>query len=117
MKDFFKDIRADKIALIGFLISGLLSVFSLTLILVKYKNLPPFIPIFNQLPWGEQRLAPVLVIFIPLIVNWMVFILNIIYSALIYQKAPLASRMLSTTSIVVTVLVFLFLVKTIRIIT
>jgi len=117
MREFFKDIRRDKIARIGFSISGALSVFSFIFILVKYKNLPPFLPIFNQLAWGEQRLGPVLTIFIPIIVNWVVIVLNLISSALIYRKAPLLSRMLSATSVIVTVLVFLFLVKTIRIIT
>jgi len=117
MKEFFKDIRSDKIARIGFLISGALSAFSFILILAKYRNFPPFIPIFNQLPWGEQRLAPLLAIFIPIIVNWAVLILNLITSALVYQKVPLASRMLSATSAVVSLLVFLFLVKTIKIIT
>ncbi len=117
MNEFFKNIIRDKIARIGLLTSVVLSFFSLIFILIKYKNLPPFIPVFNQLPWGEQRLGPTPAIFIPLFTSWTVIILNLIISILIYQKAPLASRMLLTTSMAVSILVFLFLLRTIMLVT
>lgn len=113
MKEFFKDIRHDKTSRFGFLSAFTLSLLTFFYILFIYKNLPPFIPIFNQLPWGEQRLGVTLTIFIPLLIDWVIIVFNLFISAIIYQKMPLVSRMLAATSFIVTLFTFLFVVKTV----
>jgi len=113
MKEFFRYIRLDKTARFGFLSPCILSLLTFFYILLTYKNLPPFIPIFNQLPWGEQRLGITLTIFIPIIIDWLIILLNLFISALIYQKMPLLSRMLATTTFIATLLSSLFVVKTV----
>lgn len=117
MKEFFKDMNQDKTARFGFLGSLVLSFLIFFYILLTYKNLPPFIPIFNQLPWGEQRLGIALTIFIPILIDWATIILNLFISVLLYKKMPLVSRILATTTFVVTALTFLFVVKTIVLVT
>lgn len=117
MKEFFKDIGRDKIGRFGFLSACILSLLTFLYILLTYKNLPPFIPIFNQLPWGEQRLGITLTILIPIIIDWLIILLNLFISALIYQKMPLLGRMLATTTFIATLLSSLFVVKTVVLVT
>lgn len=113
MKKFFKYIIRDKTARFGFLGAFILSILVFFYILLTYKNLSPFIPIFNQLPWGEQRLGVTLTIFIPLLIDWVIIVFNLFISAIIYQKMPLVSRMIAMTTFIVTLLTFLFVVKTV----
>lgn len=113
MKEFFKDIKADKIGRFGFLTACVLSLLTFFYILITYKNLPPFIPIFNQLPWGEQRLGITAAIFIPFSFDWLIIILNLFIFVLIYRKMPLLARMLAITTFIVALLTFLFVVKTV----
>ncbi|MBI2028082.1 MAG: hypothetical protein HYT07_00600 [Candidatus Levybacteria bacterium] len=113
MKEFFKDVRSDKTTNIGFFTSLALIIVTLILTLFFYGKLPPFVPIFNQLPWGEERLGRTIAIFVPILTATSIFVLNLIASALVYKKIPLVSRMFAGTSLLVTILTFLFIVKTI----
>lgn len=113
MKEFFKDISKDKTIVPSFLINGLSIIISVIFILFSYGNLPPFIPIFNQLPWGEQRLGPTIAIFIPVLAAILVLVINIFTSTITYKKIPLVARMLAAVSLLASVLTFLFIVKTI----
>ena len=117
MKRFFKQLYSDKTARFGFLSALALSLLSFIVTLFAYRSLPPFIPIFNQLPWGEERISETLAIFIPLLIGIFIIFFNLMIAALIYQKYPLVSRMVAMTSAVMSVLVFLFLVNTIMLIT
>jgi hypothetical protein len=58
MKEFFKDIIPDRIIISAFFINIFLIITTVVYILISYGKLPPFVPVFNQLPWGEQRLGP-----------------------------------------------------------
>lgn len=113
MREFFKVIGKDKITSIGFSASALLILVIFMLILLFYRSLPPFVPIFNQLPWGEERLGKTITIFIPPLTSLIIFILNLFISTLVYERIPLVSRMLAGTSLLITVLTFLFVIKTI----
>lgn len=113
MKEFFSDIKSDKTTNIGFSITIILIATIFIFILFYYRSLPPFVPVFNQLPWGEKRLGITLTIFIPIIVALLIFIVNLITSALIYRKIPLVSRLLAGTSLLITILTSLFVIRTI----
>lgn len=113
MKELFKDIKGDKTIVLAFSVNILLIIVTIAYILFAYRNLPPFVPIFNQLPWGEQRLGGQIAIFIPALAALLIFVINIFTSALIYKKIPLISRMLSATSLLAGILSFLFIAKTI----
>ena len=117
MKEFFKDIIRDKTASFGFTSAFILSVITFIFILFTYKNLPPFIPIFNQLPWGEQRLGITLTILIPILADLLIIISNLVIATVIYQKTPLVSRMLAVTTFITTILICLFVVKTVGLVT
>lgn len=113
MKEFFKDIKSDKTIIHAFFINSLFIVVSVIFILFSYRNLPPFIPIFNQLPWGEQRLGPTLSIFIPVLVALLILATNIFIAAFIYKKTPLIARMLTVVSLLTSILAFLLIIKTV----
>lgn len=113
MKEIFKDIAADKTIVFAFFINGLFIIMSFIFILFSYRNLPPFLPIFNQLPWGEQRLGPTFTIFIPVLIALLILIINIFTAAFIYKKTPLVARMLVAVSLLTSILTCLFIIKTV----
>lgn len=117
MKEFLKDIKADRMGRFGFLGAFVLSILTFFYILIAYKNLPPFIPIFNQLPWGEARIGSTITIFIPVLYCSLIIVGNLFLANFIYKKIPLISRILAATSIIVALLIFLFTVKTVWLIT
>ena len=113
MKKFLTDIKADKITSRGFLVSFILSLITLIFIIVYYNSLPPFIPIFNQLPWGPERLTSSIGIFIPIILFGILFIFNLIFSSITYSKNPLIARFVAATTLLLSIINFLFIVRTI----
>ncbi len=116
MKVFFKDIRNDKITRLGFTSSFGIVLASLVFVLFYYNSLPPFIPIFNQLPWGEQRLGTTIAIFLPLLFAFLILLFNLFLSLLTHKSLPLVSRMLAVTSLSVSFLVLLFMVRTVQLV-
>jgi hypothetical protein len=113
MKKFFKEIKNDKTIPIAFLSNAFLIIATFIYVLFSYNKLPPLVPIFNQLPWGEQRLGATFTIFIPTTIALLILIINLFLSALIYGKIPLISRMLSAISLLTGILTLLFTIKTI----
>ncbi len=116
MKEFFSDIRQDKLTFRGFLTTIILIILPLPYILINYKGLPPFMPVYNQLPWGTPRLAPTWGVFIPTVISFFILIVNIIVSSVLYKKTPLVSRLLAVISLIVAILTMLFVVRTIQIV-
>lgn len=116
MKEFFKDIIGDRTITLAYLINIFFIIATIIFILFSYGSLPPFLPIFNQLPWGEQRLGSTIAIFIPVLVTLLILIINIFTGALIYKKAPLVARMLAAVSLLTSVLSFLFIIKTLTLV-
>lgn len=113
MKDFFKDIKRDRTIISAFFINIFLIAATVIYILFFYGKLPPFIPVFNQLSWGEQRLGETFTIFIPVGISLLILTINIFIGALIYKNIPLISRILAAVSLLTGILTFLFIVKTI----
>jgi hypothetical protein len=117
MKKLFKTLRSDKILFRFFLTSIALISISFFWILLRYRDLPPIVPVFNQLPWGESRLAPTPSIFLPNLTMLLVLIVNTFVSTRVYENTPLISRMLSVTNFLVSLLGLLFIFRTIQLIT
>ena len=112
MKEFFEKIRDDKTIYLESIINAIFLIATLISILFSYHLLPPFIPIFNQLPWGQERLGNKLTIFIPLLVILLIFLTNSVTATAVYKKIPLVSRMLVTISLLTSILTGLFIAKT-----
>lgn len=117
MKKYFNYIRKDRLILRLFILSFALVGLTLIYILISFNKLPPLVPLFNQLPWGEKRLSDSIGIFIPLITVTIILIFNIILSSLCYSRYPLISRMLAVTAFLTSFLNLLFIARTIQLIT
>ncbi len=116
MNEFFKDAKEDKVILAGFSTSFILVIITVVYILFYYSSLPPFIPLFNQLPWGNIRLGTTIMIFIPIALAFFISIINMVISSIIYKKMQVLSRILATTSLLIAFLSFLFILRTISLI-
>jgi hypothetical protein len=116
MKELFKHIRADKIVRWGMLIGALLILLDTIYILFSYLSLPPYIPLYNQMPWGENRLGARIEIFLPIVITAAFYILNLFMIIRMYEKTPLASRIISITTLLLTILSFIFVVRTLLLI-
>lgn len=117
MKDFLNSLRTDKIILNEFVLSFLVLIATLILVLVSYKNLPPYVPIFNQLPWGNERLVETQGIFIPIGLYFIVFIFNLIFSFALYKKNnPLLGRIIAAVTLLIAVMNLIFIIRTLLLI-
>ena len=113
MNVFFENIKSDKILFWGFLIASFLVFLNLILIVLSYPKLPPFLPIFNQMPWGEKRLGIKWQIFLPFAITFSILVLNLFLSSFLYKKMPLVSRILALTSLLICFFSLLFSTRTI----
>ena len=113
----FKEIRSDKIISWGNIVTFIFILSSLLFIALQFGILPPYVPIFNQLPWGEDRLGSTLMIFLPVAGVIIISLTNIFISSAIYTKSQIISRMLTIASILSSFLSFLFIARTIQLIT
>ena len=113
MKNLISNITADKLTFRGFVISFLLTFFTFLYILINYANLPPLIPVFNQLPWGDNRLTPTIGIFIPIVVFIVVFIFNLFLTSVIYSKNPLIARIVAAVTLILAMMNLLFIIRTV----
>jgi antibiotic biosynthesis monooxygenase (ABM) superfamily enzyme len=111
MKEFIKDIKGDKIIWYGSFVTIFFVVISIIYLGFIYRFLPPFIPIFNQLPWGVERLGAKVGIFLPFFYMVLIFGTNIILSKMLYNAMPLISRILTITSIIVSITTFIFIFR------
>lgn len=117
MKEFINNVKRDRITFNLFIISFIVLLISVFIILINFKNIPPLIPIFNQLPWGDQRLTPSFGIFIPIILLVLTFIFNFGFSSFLYSKNnPLLGRIIASVTLLVTVMNFIFILKTLLLI-
>lgn len=114
MKELFKKIKSDRIIKLSLFFSLSILVIHLAYLVILYNFLPPFLPIFNQMPWGKERLGVKAEIFLPLFINIAFFLLNFILTLRFYEKIPLLSRVLSTTSLLICSLSFIFIVRTVQ---
>jgi hypothetical protein len=116
MKEFFKKVKADKIIRIGAYSSFWFIIVHLIYIAVYYLRLPPVLPLYNQMPWGEERLGSKIEVFLPLLITASFFLLNLFLSLKIYEKMPLLSRILSITGLLISILSFIFIIQTVQLI-
>ena len=116
MRRYFNYLSQDRLILRLYVITGILIVATTVSTLISYSKLPPLLPVFNQLPWGERRLSETPGIFIPEVIVVVIFVFNIFFSAISYTRSPLISRMLAITSFLTALLAFLFIMRTIALI-
>lgn len=116
MKEAFKNIFQDKIIFWSFIICiGLLIAIAIY-IAVIYPQIPPVLPLYNRMAWGYSRLGGKFALLIPLGITMLFFIVNTFAAALIYNKAVLLSRMISTISFVLILCSSVYILKIMQLI-
>ncbi len=94
MKNSFKIVFADRVIFYTLLFSILGVLLQIGISGFQFLNLPPMIPLFNSLSWGEERLAGKLFIFaVPGFLLTMI-VINFLFAARFYKKNALLSRIL-----------------------
>lgn len=116
MKKYFNYLKEDRLLKRLFIFSFILFLITVIYIIINYSKLPPLLPLFNQLPWGEKRLSDTPGIFIPSIIVLGILVFNIIASSLSHSKSPLISRLFAITCFLTSLLTLLFIVRTIQLI-
>lgn len=95
MKNNIRKALSDKGIGYALIFSFVLLLIQVVLVSFEYFKLPPLVPLFNSLSWGNDRLTfRVFVFFVPLLLL-STGILNIGIAAASYRKHILLSRMLS----------------------
>lgn len=116
MNEYFKTVLSDRILIYSSILSIVILIGISIYIVFVYSSLPPYIPLYHQMPWGEERLAPKEQIFIPFILTIIFIAANFFVAISVYNKMPLLSRIVNSTSVVVCLLVTIFLFQTTRIV-
>lgn len=75
-------------------------ILSLIVIIVKFNDLPPLIPLYYSLPWGTSQLVPTSYIFLPPIISIAVLIANNGLAVLFTKSIYLLSILLIITSLI-----------------
>src|SRR5258706_12002307 len=97
MKKFFKLLQKDSVINWSFWATIIIVVISLVSIGISYTNLPPFIPLYNQRPWGYARLGKTYELLIPSLVTLILLFLNSFLGLRLTEKSPLLARFLFIT--------------------
>ena len=114
MNQFFSYFKTDKVLVSGYSLSCIFLIATTVSIIIAFAHLPPFIPLFNQMQWGEMRLGSKEQISIPLLTAFSIYILNFFFSIALYKQMPLVSRILCITSLLVCLFTLLFVIRTIQ---
>ena len=117
MNELFKLVLEDKITKWGIILSGIFLILEIIFIGVFYFSLPPVLPLFNQMPWGENRLGARPAIFIPVLISIAFLVFNFFILGRLYEKTPLLSRMIGITSLLISILSCIFIVRTVYLLT
>ncbi|MGH7204196.1 MAG: hypothetical protein ACREHC_07160 [Candidatus Levyibacteriota bacterium] len=116
MNGIFNLVKSDKIIRWGMTLAFTLLVFHALFLAFFYLTIPPVVPLFNQLPWGEDRLGVKFEIMLPLIITALFFIFNYFLLAKLYKTMPLVSRIIGITTLLVALLSIIFIMRTLQLI-
>jgi len=90
---------------------------SLLIIILKWPSLPPEVPLFYSLPWGEEQLATPFELLLLPITSLVAFVLNFFFASIFLEKEPWLCRILILTSTIFSFLSMFTLIKIVFLIT
>lgn len=107
MKGKFKNLFVDSLIQLSVILSIIFLLIESVLLFTFFPKLSPYIPFFNSMPWGEDRLASsTSILFLPAVFV-IVLLLNNFLGAFFYEKNPLITRVLSLSAFLFIFLGFL----------
>lgn len=111
LKDNFNSLWQDKEAKASLRIALAILLFSLALLIFTWSKLPPQLPLFYSLPWGEEQLGQPILLLVPPIGCLLWGALNFFLAVFCFKQQPLASKILVWSTVILTFLSSLTLVK------
>lgn len=109
MKRFFNTLQKDAVLLWTFWVTIIVIIAMVITIGLFYTTLPPFVPLYNHMPWGYDRLGRTYELFIPSIVVSIVGIINVSLGIRLMDKTPLLARFLFLTMAGLALFTFIFI--------
>ncbi len=94
MKEKFKILTSDKTIKYSLIVSIIVWLLATVMIAVLQTMLPPLIPFFNSMPWGEERLASSWWVLSLPVIFLCILVANYILSGFFYKNHPLMARLL-----------------------
>lgn len=91
----------DKLGRGSYLTSLALVLVMLLLITLMLGRLPPSVPLYFTLPWGEARLAPKPMLYILPIITLILIVFNLGLGRLSDKLSPLLPRVLAVSTVVI----------------
>ena len=85
----------------SYVLSLSLTLIMFLMITFLWGKLPPVVPLYFSLPWGEARLAPRLMLYLLPIVTLAVLMINVGLGRLLGKLSPLLPRVLAAGSAVI----------------
>lgn len=86
-------------------------IFSFSLFLFTLKKLPPRVPLFYSLPWGEEQLAPTIALFFLPLGMFLITVLNFFFIMAFLNKYSLAAKILTWITVSLIFLTTITLIK------
>lgn len=84
---------------------------------IRWKSLPPKVPLWYSKPWGEERLATPIFLFLIPLTALLVYGINNAFITRIASEHPLFARVLSLVSLLISVLSSVIVIRIITLIT
>lgn len=89
----------------------LLSLSGIIMIFIFWQRLPPAVPLWYSMPWGADRLASPWFLFLPVGISILIYLLNALMVIRIGINHPMFARVLFLTSLLVSALSFILVVR------
>ena len=104
MKDEFKILLLDKANRYALVLSVTCILLELIFFTIKVWSLPPVLPLFYNRPWGTPQLGTPLQLFLLLVLNIAIVVINLTFSLKLYKQIILLSRVLLWISVLISLL-------------
>lgn len=111
MNGRFKKLFADSLQLWSLVLSLLFFLGTAGTVGFLYKKLPPFLPLYNKMSWGYDRLGNTWEITIPFGVALVFAGSNFVLASFVQSKVPLLGRFLALTTVALSFFTCIFLLK------
>ncbi len=116
MKGLIKQLQSDNVAWWSFIISFSLLLFVVAGVALLYRQLPPFLPLYNHEPWGYQRLGRTYEIFVPILLSLILILSNLFLGTQFLKKNPLLARFVFVTNAALAFFVLIFVMRIFQVI-
>jgi len=116
MQRMIKKLFNDKIAGWSITISASLLFLCLVSVLITYRFMPPYIPLYNKLAWGYARVGHTFELIFPFLLVILFLGINSYIGVSIRQKIPLLSRFLFVTGLSLSIFTTIFIIKLLTIV-